>query len=315
MRTALAPAVLLALLATGCLSADAYADPPQPPPWWQALPAQAAETAPIVVAGPTLEVVDDAERPLPTFAQGGRRFVLGDLGERYRLRIVNPTAGRLEAVVSVDGLDAIDGKPANVGKRGYIVPAYGDVTIDGWRTSLDSVAAFRFSSVRESYAARTRHPRNVGVIGVAFFRERPVAPPPEPSIAGRAQGRPAGVPLPSARTAPAPAAPPAEAPVDSAEQSASGAAAPRSRAATKSDERPGLGTEFGEEHDSRVSEVPFYRAAARPDAVSEVRYDDAEGLEARGIAVRPWRVARDEENARRDQAQPFPEARFAAPPR
>jgi hypothetical protein len=309
MRTALAPAVLLALLATGCLSADAYADPPRSPPWWE------AETAP-VVAGPTLEVVDDAERPLPTYAQGGRRFVLGDLGERYRLRIVNPTAGRLEAVVSVDGLDAIDGKPANLGKRGYIVPAYGDLTIDGWRTSLDTVAAFRFSSVRESYAARTRHARNVGVIGVAFFRERPVPPPPEPRMPrneGRAEGRPGRVPPPSARTAPAPAAPPSPAPVDDAEQGASAGGVAPSRGANKSAERPGLGTEFGEEHDSRVTEVPFFRAAARPDAVYEVRYDDAEGLAARGIRV--WRGERDEENARRDQAQPFSETRFAQPPR
>jgi hypothetical protein len=314
MRTALAPAVLLALLATGCLSADAYADPPQPPPWWQALPTQPAEAAP-VVAGPTLEVVDDGDRPLETYSHGGRRFVLGDLGDRYRLRIVNPTAERLEAVVSVDGLDAIDGKPANLGKRGYIVPAYGDVTIDGWRTSLDTVAAFRFSSVRASYAARTRHERNVGVIGVAFFRERPVAPPPEPRIAGRAERRPSGAPMPPARTAPAPAAPPAAAPgrVDASEESASGGVAPPTRRANRSDERPGLGTEFGEEHDSRVAEVPFFRAAARPDAVFEVRYDDAAGLEARGIRL--WRGERDEENARRDQAQAFPEARFARPPR
>ena len=63
---------------------------------------------------------------------------------------------RVEAVVSVDGLDAVDGKPASVGKRGYMIPAFGDVTIDGWRTSLSTVAAFRFSSVRDSYAARTR---------------------------------------------------------------------------------------------------------------------------------------------------------------
>jgi hypothetical protein len=62
-----------------------------------------------------------------------------------------------------------------------------------------------------------------------------------------------------------------------------------------------------------VTEVPFSRAAARPDAVFEVRYDDAEGLAARGIRV--WRGERDEENARRDQAQPFSEARFAQPPR
>jgi hypothetical protein len=59
--------------------------------------------------------------------------------------------------------------------------------------------------------------------------------------------------------------------------------------------------------------VSFARAGARPDAVFEMRYDDAQGLEARGIRV--WRGARDDENERRDQAQAFPEARFAQPPR
>jgi hypothetical protein len=311
MRNALAPAVLLALLATGCLAADAHADPPQLPPWWQSLPVQSAEGAP-VVAGPTFEVVDDAMRALPAYTHGGRRFVLGDMGERYRLHIVNPTAGRLEAVVSVDGLDAIDGKPANVGKRGYIVPAYGDVTIEGWRTSLDTVAAFRFSSVRESYGARTRHERNVGVIGVAFFRERPVPPPPEAHLARREGGypRPATPPAPGA--APAPAAPPSAAPKAAAGGGGSTSGTASNRAA-ESDERPGLGTEFGEEHDSSVAEVPFTRAAARPDAVFEVRYDDAPGLEARGIRV--WRGDRDDENDRRDQAQAFPVGRFAQPPR
>ena len=40
-------------------------------------------------------------------------------------------------------------------KRGYIVPAWGSVDIDGWRLSRAQVAAFRFSSVADSYAART----------------------------------------------------------------------------------------------------------------------------------------------------------------
>jgi hypothetical protein len=37
---------------------------------------------------------------------------------------------------------------------------------------MDEVAAFRFGSVRGSYAARKGNDRNVGVIGVAFFAER-----------------------------------------------------------------------------------------------------------------------------------------------
>ena len=41
--------------------------------------------------------------PLSTFAHNGRYYVLGDAGERYTIRVSNPTARRIEAVVSVDG--------------------------------------------------------------------------------------------------------------------------------------------------------------------------------------------------------------------
>jgi hypothetical protein len=230
---------------------------------------------------PRVELVDADMHSLATFALGGRRFVLGTIGERYAVRVINPTATRIEAVVSIDGLDAIDGRPASLARRGYIVPAFGEVTIDGWRTSLETVAAFRFSSVHASYAARNRNDRNVGVIGVAFFRERPVIVRPAPAKASRAA-----------------ASPPC-------------AGASR---ATADETRPGLGTEFGESHDSSVTEVPFERTSSSPDAVAELRYDDREGLLARGIRFPPHDV-REEENARRDRAEPFPEARFAQPPR
>src|SRR5580692_3598831 len=61
--------------------------------------------------GPRVEVVDEGSRRLATFTQGGRTYVLGEQGQRYQLHIVNPTGSRIEAVVSVDGLDAVDGKP------------------------------------------------------------------------------------------------------------------------------------------------------------------------------------------------------------
>jgi hypothetical protein len=219
-----------------------------------------------------------------------RRFVLGSPGERYRIRVVNPTGARVEAVVSVDGLDAIDGRPAATAKRGYLIPAHGAVVIDGWRTSLDSVAAFRFSAVPESYAAMTGHDQNVGVIGVAFFREQP-PPPPRPPIAWR------GLPLPSAKSRSAGA---------DLGPSAGGGGAPAAR--------PGLGTQFGESHESHVQEVEFRRADPTPMSVAVLHYDDRDGLVARGIHLPP-RDERDVENERRDRAQPFADARFAQPPR
>jgi hypothetical protein len=46
------------------------------------------------------------------------------------------------------------------------------LSIDGFRTSDDAVAAFRFGRVADSYAAQTGGDRNVGVIGLAIFAER-----------------------------------------------------------------------------------------------------------------------------------------------
>lgn len=234
-----------------------------------------------------MEILGETPAPLPAFAaRDGRRFVLGTVGVRYRIRLVNPTPSRMEAVVSVDGLDVLDGKPANLGKDGYIVPAFGEITIDGWRTSLDEVAAFRFSPIAASYAARTEHARNVGVIGAAFFRERP------PPVTWN---RPFAASPPSPRAAPG----------------AAGGAAHDSRAAG---ELSGIGTRFGESHESHVEEVSFTRAEARPTTLTEVRYDDREGLLARGIPLPPLRD-RWADLGRRDSAEPFAETRFAQPPR
>jgi hypothetical protein len=257
---------------------------------------------------PRIELVDDGMHRLPTFRHEGRRYVLGETDGRYVIRIVNPTASRVEAVVSVDGLDAVDGHPANLGKRGYIVSAYGEVTIDGWRTSLDSVAAFRFSSVRDSYAARTGNSREVGVIGVAFFRERP--PPP---VTWRTP--PPLRPLPSPQRSDA--AEEAEGPGSAAAGASKAPGAEASRAVPSPSapaDRPGLGTQFGEARQSSVVETTFVRAESRPMAVAELRYDDRDGLVSRGIAVPPLPTGRDEENELRDSARAFPGARFAQPP-
>src|SRR5262249_40400658 len=105
------------------------------------------------------------------------------------IRVTNPTDHRVEAVVSVDGLDVVDGEPGDLRKRGYIVPPHGDVRIEGFRTSLDDVATFRFSSVDGSYAGQKGKARKVGVSAVALCEEQfgpqqqtaaPAKPPPPP---------------------------------------------------------------------------------------------------------------------------------------
>ncbi len=301
MRTALAfPVVLAAALST------IHCSPPQadaPPPCAAGAPVQRCATpAPM----PHLEVVDDGDWSLPTYTQSGRRYLLGESGARYRIRIVNPTGARIEAVVSIDGLDAVDGRPASLAKRGYVVPAYGDVVVDGWRTSLDAVAAFRFSSVHDSYAGRTGHARNVGVIGAAFFRERPA---PRPVTVWQAPPPPAAEDVPSRSRA-------SSAPADAA-NGAGGSAAPKAApapAAAADEPRSGLGTQFGEAQESHVEETTFVRGDPRPTRVEEIRYDDRAGLLSRGIDLAPP-DPRASENALRDSAEAFPQSRFAQPPR
>ena len=145
-----------------------------------ATPARYAESRPLRDSGGGYDVnvlVDGA--PAPTFWHAGETYVMGRVGERYVIRVSNHTGRRIEAVVTVDGRDVVDGKPGDFrNKRGYLVPAWGQVDIDGWRLSQAQAAAFRFSSVADSYAARMGNAREVGVIGVAVFPERVWRPRP-----------------------------------------------------------------------------------------------------------------------------------------
>ncbi|HET6436538.1 MAG TPA: hypothetical protein VFG59_00650 [Anaeromyxobacter sp.] len=247
----------------------------------------------------SLELVDDGGRPLPTFRYHGRTYVLGAQGGRYLLRVHNDSDRRVEVVASVDGRDVIDGGPAKTAKRGYIVEPRGEVVIEGFRLSGEAVAAFRFSSVDASYAARMGDARDVGVIGAAIFPEAaPLAWAPAPSPGPRPdrderQASKEGSPAASA------------APGESADRAAGTARA--------EPERPGLGTGFGEEHESRVVEVPFERASFRPAALLSVRYDDRKGLLSLGIDVDETQVS-SRERRLRESAEPFRSDRFAEPP-
>jgi hypothetical protein len=301
------------------------ADTPRSPGGSAARAVGALTQRPVVVPRPTgpyrVQVVDGSARALPVFHHEGRSYVLGTVGDRYEIVLSNPTSQRVEAVVSIDGLDAIDGTAADyVHKRGYILPAYGGATIEGFRTSLDQVATFRFSSVADSYAGRLGQARDVGVIGVAFFPERaPVAVAPMPARryedwGGQAtSGAPTrSAPAPKAAQAPPAASPPSEVGTSAVTEESSNAA-PSSRDRVDQ-QRKGLGTEFGEARDSHVAETEFARAnATSPSEVVAFRYNDRAGLISLGIRVDPPVVA-DTELRTRETAEPFRANRFATPP-
>jgi hypothetical protein len=119
----------------------------------------------------TVSVRDEYGNPLEGFHVGDRNYVVGSQGQRYSIAITNHTGHRFEVVGTVDGLDVVNGRDGSLENRGYVLMPYATLDIEGFRQSHESVAAFRFASVRDSYAAQTGSARNVGVIGVAFFAE------------------------------------------------------------------------------------------------------------------------------------------------
>lgn len=100
---------------------------------------------------------------------------VGEAGAPYVITLRNKTNHRVEAVVSVDGLDVMDGKSASPNNRGYIVGPRDTLRIPGFRQSMNEIARFEFSSVANSYANQTggeAAARNVGLIGLAMFEEK-----------------------------------------------------------------------------------------------------------------------------------------------
>ncbi|HRV18855.1 MAG TPA: hypothetical protein P5317_12700, partial [Myxococcota bacterium] len=139
-------------------------------------------------------------RPLREYLHKGQTWVEGQKGARYEILVRNNTDRRIEVVASVDGLDVIDGLAGDFNKkRGYVVAPYGKVIIDGFRISMQEVAAFRFSAVADSYAAKTSGARNVGVIGVAVFTEKKVEVPKPQRIVAEGSASPKRAPAGAAR--------------------------------------------------------------------------------------------------------------------
>ncbi len=233
---------------------------------------------------------------LAVYLKDGRRYVVGTPGHEYAVRIRNCTGERILAVTSVDGVNAVTGETASPEQSGYVIDAWGSVEIAGWRKSLDRTAAFYFTDLGDSYAARTGRPGNVGVIGVAVFREKraPISYwPQRDKIAADARS-----------DAPAAAAEPQSAPpAQRAEASNAEGALDRASRAQASK----LGTGHGRNETSYAQRVRFERASDTPSETLALQYDRRENLIAMGVLSPPRYAQRTPD--------PFPGLRFAPDPR
>ncbi len=192
----------------------------------------------------------------------GRTYVAGTAGKNYNLRLVSRSPRRTKVVLSVDGLNVVDGKPAGLGGSGYIIEPYSALDIPGWRLNDEAVARFVFGAPESSFASSKGKAENVGVIGAAFFDEVPPAKSEPEKIVRLA------APVPTAATR--------------GPRIAKGFAA--ASASTPGTLGGSLGTGFGTKADHAVRQVEF-EAREQPAAVLEIRYEDAAILRGLGVEV------------------------------
>ena len=224
----------------------------------------------------------------------GHNYVVGQPGLRYTLQVTNKTGARLLSVVAVDGINVITGATASAQQSGYVLNAWQQLDIAGWRKNMDEVAAFYFTPLRDSYAARTGRGDQTGVIGVALYREQYQAPPtPIAPIAPISPMAPESMRDSSSRAAEAAApASKADAPLagstsSSGESSGTLSAKRAKRANNYATEADGkLGTGHGERIDSASRMTDFRRASSSPAEVLTVYYDSYANLVARGVIPR-----------------------------
>lgn len=238
-----------------------------------------------------IQVIDrDSGETLPVYQHRGEHWVAGRPGARYAVALRNATHGRVLGVVSVDGVNVVSGETTAWHQTGYVLSPGQRYEITGWRKSDAEVAAFHFTAAPASYAARTGRPAQVGVIGVAVFREK-AAPPPviAPQPEPYSQSYPSRERLSDAESAAdfkgraeAAGAPAPAASADSANAMAR-EAAPASRRMAPASPAPRLGTGHGEREGSWLGHTSFERRGERPDELIRIRYDSRENLIAMGI--------------------------------
>jgi hypothetical protein len=238
---------------------------------------------------------------LPLYYHRGEYWVAGQYGAKYAISVRNKLGDRVLAVTAVDGVNVLSGETAAWDQTGYVFSPWQQYQVTGWRKSSSEVAAFEFSALGDSYAGRTGRPANVGVIGVALFRERlpePVAQ--APAYSSRDRGERESDAPPSLRGAPAPAAESlAERIIGGADASASAEGALRKQQAAPLP-APKLGTGHGARESSWVSHTSFVRLQSQPDEVIRIRYDSRENLIASGVIREPV--------ARNPVPDPFPQS-------
>lgn len=208
------------------------------------------------------------------YLHNGNIWIEGREGSKYTIYLKNNDWRRAQFIVSVDGLDILDGLPAGIHSRGYVLSPNQSMEIPGWRLNNREAAEFYFSKKSNSYVTQIGgNVTNTGVIGCMVFGENLNASP-LTNTAGYYSGN-------ILHNTATPT-------LTSAVRNAS--SYPRgvvSTAATNNFSQFNVGTGFGNAVEHSTQEVNFVRSnATQADSLMIIYYDSAENLRKMGIQLR-----------------------------
>lgn len=113
-------------------------------------------------------------KPVKKYNNNGQIYIEAKKGSQYEIKINNHLNKRIKAIISVDGIDVLSGKPADYNSRGYVINAYAPFVLKGYRVDDQNVAAFKFDDGEKSYATevtKSKKSKNNGVIGIRIYEE------------------------------------------------------------------------------------------------------------------------------------------------
>ena len=222
-----------------------------------------------------------------------RLYFQASKGRNYGIRLTNQTGERVGVLLTVDGLNVINGNLSSQSRHEpmYVLDPWESTVIQGWRTSLNEVRRFVFVDEQRSYAERTGQGNgDLGWLRVTTFRENGAWQRFKPQVRRELDEFKQNS---DGQRAPESATPPM-AELHGGDDARSGPTA-------HNESVPGTG--WGDRRTDRVTETVF-TAASQPTDRFVLRYEYASGLRALGITPVNGSRVRDRDRGQYGFAQP-----------
>lgn len=116
-------------------------------------------------------------KPVVEYIDNYTTWIEGRDASEYSIRLKNNNNEPMKVVLSIDGLNVLNGKPASADGDGIVIQPFDIVNLKGWMVDNNTGAAFTFGSSENSYAAKSGYGINTGVIGIALYVGRNIINP------------------------------------------------------------------------------------------------------------------------------------------